>query len=215
MSNQTPFYAESGGQEGDKGSIYGDEFVVNVGDTSKRLGGLHIHHGIVNEGKLRVQTSVNLIVNSDRRRSLRAHHSATHLLHSALRSKLGQHVVQKGSLVAEDKLRFDFSHPNPISLEDLFEIEREVNEQILGNSNVATRLMSPEEAIDEGALALFGENIPKRCVLLEWGMFKGILIRQSCVVEPMSIGPVILGSSSYFLRVEYLLVYGVLRLLLG
>ena len=173
LSNQTPFYAESGGQEGDKGSIYSDEFVVNVGDTSKRLGGLHIHHGIVNEGKIRVQTSVNLVVNSDRRRCLRAHHSATHILHSALRSKLGQHVVQKGSLVAEDRLRFDFSHPNPISLEDLFEIEREVNQQILGNSNVATRLMSPEEAIDEGALALFGEKYTEEVRVVGMGDVQG------------------------------------------
>ncbi len=173
LSNQTPFYAESGGQEGDKGSIYSDEFVVNVGDTTKRLGGLHIHHGLVEEGTISVQTNVKLLVNSDRRGCLRAHHSATHMLHSALRSKLGQHVVQKGSLVAEDRLRFDFSHPNPISLEDLYEIEREVNQQIVGNTNVATRLMSPEEAIDQGALALFGEKYTEEVRVVGMGDIQG------------------------------------------
>ena len=156
--NQTPFYGESGGQEGDRGTILTGDTMITVSDTQRRLGGLHVHIGTVSGSSLKTGDDVSLRIDSERRQSLRAHHSATHLLHSALRHSLGEHVVQKGSLVAEDRLRFDFNHPKPISEVELSNIEHAVNREIRANSIVTTRLMMPEEAIEAGALALFGEK---------------------------------------------------------
>ena len=157
--NQTPFYGESGGQQGDAGILFtadGDE--VAVRDTQKRLGDLHVHLGVVKKGTLAVGDVVELRVDHERRSSLRAHHSATHLLHAALRQRLGDHVTQKGSLVAPDRLRFDISHPKPVSADDLAVIAADVNREIHRNTDVTTRLMTPEEAVAAGAMALFGEK---------------------------------------------------------
>jgi len=157
--NQTPFYAESGGQIGDTGVIFsatGSELAVR--DTVKKAGDLHVHLGTVTHGALKQGESVELRVDGMRRRRLRANHSVTHLLHEALRRRLGEHVTQKGSLVAPDRLRFDFSHPRGLTLADVRAIEAEVNESIRANAAVRTRLLTPERAVAEGALALFGEK---------------------------------------------------------
>jgi alanyl-tRNA synthetase len=157
--NQTPFYAESGGQQGDAGIIFsasGAEFAVR--DTIKKAGDLHVHQGAVSRGTVHEGDAVELRIDGARRRRLRANHSVTHLLHQALRSRLGEHVTQKGSLVAPDRLRFDFSHPRPLTAADLRAIEAEVNEQIRDNTAPRTRLLSPDRAVAEGALALFGER---------------------------------------------------------
>jgi len=157
--NQTPFYGESGGQVGDTGVIFssaGGEFAVR--DTQKKAGELHLHLGTVRHGTLKLGEAVELRVDGDRRRRLRANHSVTHLLHQALRHRLGEHVTQKGSLVAPDRLRFDFSHPKPLTQKDIVAIEAEVNARIRDNNAVRTRLLTPERAVAEGALALFGEK---------------------------------------------------------
>jgi alanyl-tRNA synthetase len=157
--NQTPFYAESGGQVGDTGIIFspsGAEFAVR--DTIKKAGDLHVHLGAVSRGTLHEADTVELRIDADRRRRLRANHSVTHLLHQALRARLGEHVTQKGSLVAPDRLRFDFSHPRPLTQADIRAVEAEVNAQIRGNTAPQTRLLSPDRAVAEGALALFGEK---------------------------------------------------------
>jgi len=157
--NQTPFYGESGGQQGDFGSMNNDSGVkINIYNTQKKLGDLIVHEGKIIGTKLKVGDQLELMVDHERRSSIRTHHSATHLLHSALQNKLGRHVTQKGSLVAEDKLRFDVSHPTAISREDLDKIEDQVNKQIRLNTEVITRLMTPDEAISMGAMALFGEK---------------------------------------------------------
>ncbi|HBF32004.1 alanine--tRNA ligase [Rhizobium sp.] len=156
--NQTPFYAESGGQMGDTGEIVGEGFVLDVTDTQKRGEGLFVHIATVREGTVAAGGAVVLNVSNTRRSRLRANHSATHLLHEALREVLGTHVAQKGSLVAPDRLRFDISHPKPISAEELKVVEDMANEIILQNSPVTTRLMAVDDAIAEGAMALFGEK---------------------------------------------------------
>ena len=157
--NQTPFYAESGGQMGDVGTLSGDgDAAFTVSDTQKKVGDLHVHVGVVSGGSMSVDNVVEMQVELDRRAGLRGHHSATHLLHAALRDRLGDHVSQKGSLVAPDRLRFDISHPKAIGAEDLAEVTDNVNRQIQGNSEVVTRLMTPDEAIETGAMALFGEK---------------------------------------------------------
>ncbi|MPY69504.1 MAG: alanine--tRNA ligase [Alphaproteobacteria bacterium] len=157
--NQTPFYGESGGQMGDTGILFtGDGAEFAVSDAQKKLGALHLHLGKVARGTLSVGDVVEARVDGERRSALRAHHSATHLLHEALRRRLGDHVTQKGSLVAPDRLRFDISHPRPIPADDLRAIADEVNERVRINSTVTTRLMAPEEAIEAGAMALFGEK---------------------------------------------------------
>ena len=157
--NQTPFYANSGGQEGDTGVIFSASGVeLAVRDTIKKAGDLHVHLGSLTRGVLKVGDAVELRVDGMRRRQLRANHSVTHLLHEALRRRLGEHVTQKGSLVAPDRLRFDFSHPRPLTAEDILAIEAEVNERIRANSAVRTRLLTPDRAVAEGALALFGEK---------------------------------------------------------
>lgn len=156
--NQTPFYAESGGQQGDAGFIYGEGFVIEVTDTVKKADGVFVHQAIIREGKLVTGDAVELVVAHDRRSRMRSNHSATHLLHEALRETLGDHVAQKGSLVAPERLRFDFSHPKPISEEELRKVENIANEIILQNSPVVTRLMAVDDAIEAGAMALFGEK---------------------------------------------------------
>ncbi len=156
--NQTPFYGESGGQMGDAGVLVGEGLKISVSETQKRLGVLHVHIGRVEEGTLKVGANVSLQVDHERRLATRSHHSATHLLHAALRRRLGEHVTQKGSLVAADRLRFDISHPKAITPEELSEIESQVNGQIRLNTKAVTHLMSPEAAQEAGAMALFGEK---------------------------------------------------------
>ena len=170
LTNQTPFYGESGGQAGDVGTISTPEGLqIDVTDTSKPLGRLHVHNATVKSGSISVGDTVHLDVDVGRRDRIRANHSATHLLHSALRRRLGGHVTQKGSLVAEDRLRFDFSHPKPLTEDDLAAIERDVNEEIRANEPVSTRLMSPDDAIEAGAMALFGEKYGDEVRVLSMG----------------------------------------------
>ncbi len=157
--NQTPFYGESGGQVGDTGLISaGDASRIVVRDTQKKLGDLIVHYGTVAHGEVKVGTAVQAEVDHARRSAIRAHHSATHLLHEALRRRLGTHVSQKGSLNAPDRLRFDVSQPTPMTDEDLNWVEEEVNARIRQNTEVVTRLMTPEAAVEAGAMALFGEK---------------------------------------------------------
>jgi len=159
VCNQTPFYGESGGQVGDFGIMRGrDDARMMVTDTQKKLGELHVHVGRVEGGAIAVGDDVVLVVDHDRRTATRANHSATHLLHEALRRRLGPHVTQKGSLVASDRLRFDISHPKAIPPADLAVIEADVNERVRVNAAVATHLMDPESAVAAGAMALFGEK---------------------------------------------------------
>ncbi len=158
IANQTPFYGESGGQMGDTGLIETPTGKIRVEDTQRKLGDLIVHYGSVVEGEFKVGETGHFTVDADRRTMLRANHSATHLLHKTLRKIIGDHVIQKGSLVAPDRLRFDYSHPKPLTSEQLKEIEHEVNDQIRLNSPVNVRLMTPNEACEVGALALFGEK---------------------------------------------------------
>ncbi len=156
--NQTPFYAESGGQVGDTGVITGPGGLkITVTDTQKKLG-LFVHFGKVEAGEAKVGVAVSAEVDHGRRGAIRAHHSATHLLHEALRRRLGNHVAQKGSLNAPDRLRFDVSQPTPMTADDLAWVEGEVNGRIRENAEVVTRLMTPEAAVEAGATALFGEK---------------------------------------------------------
>ena len=156
--NQTPFYAESGGQVGDTGVMLGEGVRFRVTDTQKKLGDLFVHLGVVEEGTLAPGAALALTVDHARRTAIRANHSATHLLHEALRQVLGDHVAQKGSLVAPERLRFDFSHPKPIEAAEIERIEDLANDIVLQNSPVTTRLMGVEEARASGARALFGEK---------------------------------------------------------
>ena len=170
LTNQTPFYGESGGQMGDSGTISGDHRLeIAVADTSKPLGRLHAHHGTITSGKIAVGDTVHLAIGAGRRDEIRANHSATHLVHAALRNQLGDHVTQKGSLVARERLRFDFSHPKPLSAADIAAIEAEVNAEIRSNQEVVTRLMSPDDAVEAGALALFGEKYGEEVRVLSMG----------------------------------------------
>ncbi len=156
--NQTPFYGESGGQMGDTGTITGEGFAFEVTDTQKKANGVFVHIGKVTAGSAALGTPVELQVDHARRLRLRSNHSATHLIHEALREVLGTHVAQKGSLVAPERLRFDISHPKPISLEELETAEAMSNEIVVQNGPVVTRLMAVDDAIAEGAMALFGEK---------------------------------------------------------
>ncbi len=170
VTNQTPFYGESGGQVGDAGTISGaDGLRLTVADTGKPLGRLHTHQARVESGTISVGDTVHLAVDAARRNAIRANHSATHLLHAALRNRLGEHVTQKGSLVAQDRLRFDFSHPTALSDEDIGAIEAEVNAEIRHNEAVSTRLMTPDDAIAAGAMALFGEKYGDEVRVLSMG----------------------------------------------
>ncbi len=174
LTNQTPFYGESGGQAGDAGVISTAEGLrIAVADTGKPLGRLHAHHGIVEAGSVKLGDAVHLSVDADRRDRVRSNHSATHLVHAALRHRLGDHVTQKGSLVAEDRLRFDFSHPKPLSHDDIAAVEAEVNAEIRANETVSTRLMTPDDAIAAGAMALFGEKYGEEVRVLSMGRAGG------------------------------------------
>src|SRR5476649_1490929 len=156
--NQTPFYAESGGQVGDTGMMTGDGVKFRVTDTQKKAGDLFVHLGTLEQGTLKPGTALLLDVDHSRRASIRAHHSATHLLHEALRQVLGDHIAQRGSLVAPDRLRFDFVHQKPITPKELSRIEDIANDVVLENDEVTTRLMAVDDARDAGARALFGEK---------------------------------------------------------
>ena len=156
--NQTPFYGESGGQVGDTGVMTADGVRFKVTDTQKHLGDVFVHIGVVEEGTLKAGTALALEVDHHRRGTIRKNHSATHLLHEALRQVLGDHVAQKGSLVAPDRLRFDFSHPKPMSAEEIERVEDIANDIVLQNAPVVTRLLSRDDAIASGARALFGEK---------------------------------------------------------
>jgi len=170
LTNQTPFYAESGGQIGDQGAMFSAKGAQGaVTDTEKKLGSLHVHVVRVTGGEFRVGDAVELRVDGERRRATRANHSATHLLHAALKRVLGPHVSQKGSLVAPDRLRFDFSHPKPVSADELFAIENQVNAIVRQNSDVLTRLMPTDQAIKAGAEALFGEKYGDEVRVLSMG----------------------------------------------
>jgi len=170
VANQTPFYAESGGQMGDNGVLFtadGAEFVVE--DTIKRLDDLHVHIGTLRQGSLEKSDAVEMRVDRDRRSRLQANHSVTHLLHAALRERLGDHVAQKGSLVSPEYLRFDFSHQKPVDVDELAMIEADVNRRIRENAEVVTRQMTPDEAQDAGATALFGEKYGEEVRVVSMG----------------------------------------------
>ncbi|MGJ4956822.1 alanine--tRNA ligase [Bradyrhizobium sp. HKCCYLRH2015] len=156
--NQTPFYGESGGQVGDTGVMTGDGVRVRITDTQKKAGDLFAHIGTVEQGTLKLGTALQLDVDHGRRSAIRANHSATHILHEALRQVLGDHIAQRGSLVSPDRLRFDFVHPKPISPEELARVEDIANDVVLENAEVTTRLMGLDDAREAGARALFGEK---------------------------------------------------------
>jgi len=170
LTNQTPFYGESGGQMGDSGTITTlGGLRATVRDTGKPLGRLHTHQTVIEAGTLKVGDTIHLTVDAERRDRIRANHSATHLVHAALRNRLGGHVTQKGSLVAADRFRFDFSHPKALTAEEIGDIEAEVNAQIRANETVTTRLMTPDDAVAAGALALFGEKYGDEVRVLSMG----------------------------------------------
>jgi alanyl-tRNA synthetase len=169
ITNQTPFYAESGGQVGDQGIIKNSKCIIKIIDTQKKMGDLYVHIGRVEKGSIKISENVNLEINIKKRNDAKAYHSATHLLHEALRRILGKHVTQKGSLVSSDKLRFDFSHNKPIEKDEINKIENLVNNMVTKSCDVKTRIMTPKEAVDEGALALFGEKYGDEVRVLSMG----------------------------------------------
>jgi alanyl-tRNA synthetase len=172
--NQTPFYAESGGQVGDKGIVFtatGTE--IAIADTKKRADSLHVHYGTVRKGAIAVGDIVELSIDAERRRLIRANHSVTHLVHEALRRRLGDHVTQKGSLVGPDRMRFDFSHPKALTPDEIHDVEVDVNARIRGNAEVVTRLMTPDDAVKAGALALFGEKYGAEVRVVSMGADEG------------------------------------------
>jgi alanyl-tRNA synthetase len=172
--NQTPFYGESGGQIGDTGTISGANGLrIAITDTQRKLGDLYVHLGRVEAGEARVGAAVVAEVDHVRRTTIRAHHSATHLLHEALRRRLGIHVTQKGSLNAPDRLRFDISQPRPLTAEEIAWVEAEVNARIRENSEVTTRLMTPDAAVEIGAMALFGEKYGEEVRVVAMGQGEG------------------------------------------
>jgi alanyl-tRNA synthetase len=171
--NQTPFYGESGGQVGDTGEIITNNFRFEVIDVQKKIGDLFVHYGKVTKGSVKVKDSVELKINVERRDNTRAYHSATHLLHESLRRVLGKHVTQKGSLVEPSRLRFDFSHMKPIVNEEIDQIESFVNKMVSKKSDVRTRLMTPDQAVENGALALFGEKYGDEVRVLSMGDDEG------------------------------------------
>ncbi|MGE7416579.1 alanine--tRNA ligase [Methylobacterium tarhaniae] len=166
---QTPFYGESGGQVGDTGTVTGQGLKVRVTATEKKLGDLFVHHVAVEEGALSLDQPVELKVDHGRRSAIRANHSATHLLHEALRQVLGDHVAQKGSLVAPERLRFDISHPKPIEADELARVEEIANRVLLQNEPVVTKLMAVDDAIASGARALFGEKYGEEVRVVSMG----------------------------------------------
>jgi alanyl-tRNA synthetase len=172
--NQTPFYGESGGQAGDVGVINGPKGeIFRVTDTQKKLGDLFVHEGVVEAGSFKAGDHVTLTIDHARRSATRANHSATHLIHEALRQVLGTHVQQKGSLVNHERLRFDVSHPKPMTAEELAAAEALANHYILQNSSVETRLMGIDEARETGAMALFGEKYGDEVRVVSMGIGEG------------------------------------------
>ena len=169
ITNQTPFYAESGGQVGDTGEIVTADFKFQVTDVQKKLGDLFVHYGKVLNGFIKLKDNVEMKIDTDRRDNIRAYHSATHLIHESLRRVLGKHVMQKGSLVEPSRLRFDFSHMKPITNEEVEKIETFVNLMVRKKTDVKTRLMTPNEAVENGALALFGEKYGDEVRVLSMG----------------------------------------------
>ncbi|MGE8245804.1 MAG: alanine--tRNA ligase [Stenotrophomonas maltophilia] len=188
LTNQTPFYAESGGQVGDNGSLSGAGVQVDVSDTQKFAGQFHGHVGRITSGSLKVGDVLSGQVDGQRRGATILNHSATHLLHAALREVLGTHVQQKGSLVAPDRLRFDFSHFAPISAEDLAIIERKVNEQVRANNAAEVHNMGMQEALDFGAMALFGEKYGEHVRVLKMGDYSTELCGGTHVSRTGDIG---------------------------
>ena len=173
VTNQTPFYAESGGQIGDQGIIYSNDCKIKVKDTQKKMEDIYVHYGKIEKGFLKVNQIVNLEIDVARRNNARAYHSATHLLHEALRRTLGKHVTQKGSLVSPEKLRFDFSHNKIIEDKELKKIEKYVNDMVNTAADVKTRIMTPKEAVEKGALAMFGEKYGDEVRVLSMGKENG------------------------------------------
>lgn len=188
LTNQTPFYAESGGQVGDNGTLTGAGVQVEVSDTQKFAGQFHGHVGKITTGNLKVGDVLSGQVDGQRRGATILNHSATHLLHAALREVLGTHVQQKGSLVAPDRLRFDFSHFAPISAEDLAIIERKVNEQVRANNAAEVHNMGMQEALDFGAMALFGEKYGEHVRVLKMGDYSTELCGGTHVSRTGDIG---------------------------
>ncbi|HRY17985.1 MAG TPA: alanine--tRNA ligase [Candidatus Competibacteraceae bacterium] len=186
--DHTPFYAESGGQAGDTGWLRADGLEFEVRDTQKQGEGVFTHIGVLKQGLLRQSAIVRAQVNTVQRQATALHHSATHLMHAALRQVLGSHVTQKGSLVDPQRLRFDFSHFEPVTPEQLETIERLVNAQIRGNVAVETAIMAPEEAIAAGAMALFGEKYGDRVRVLRMGDFSTELCGGTHVSRTGDIG---------------------------
>ncbi|WP_337996026.1 alanine--tRNA ligase [Oleispirillum naphthae] len=181
LLNQTPFYGESGGQMGDAGEItFVNGARLSVTDTQKKVGALHVHMGVLEGGPVSVGDAARCEVDHERRAAVRAHHSATHLLHAALRHRLGDHVTQKGSLVAPDRLRFDISHPKPLTHEDRAAVEAEINDRIRANLPSTTRLMDPESAIEAGAMALFGEKYGEEVRVVSMGEGEGTYSVELC-----------------------------------
>ncbi|MGD8533591.1 MAG: alanine--tRNA ligase, partial [Gammaproteobacteria bacterium] len=185
--DRTPFYAESGGQVGDTGTLFSDHFRMEVTDTQK-VGKAHGHIGRIVAGQLSVGDTVTAAIDTDRREAIVLNHSATHLLHAALREVLGEHVTQKGSLVAPDRLRFDFSHNEPVTAEELQRIESLVNDQIRLNAEAETALMDFDEAVAAGAMALFGEKYDSRVRVLRIGDFSTELCGGTHVARAGDIG---------------------------
>lgn len=173
VMNQTPFYAESGGQVGDTGVLSGEGVRVRVTDTQKKAGDLYVHLGTVEQGVVKPGLPLQLEVDHARRTSIRANHSATHLLHEALRQVLGDHIAQRGSLVAPERLRFDFAHNKPISADELRRIEDIANDVVLENGEVVTRSMAVDDARDSGARALFGEKYGDEVRVVSMGAGQG------------------------------------------
>lgn len=167
--NQTPFYAESGGQLGDEGLIFSNNVNFIVTDTKKKINGVYAHFGKLIKGNIFNGDVLNLKIDTDNRKKIMANHSATHLLHEALRRVLGPHVTQKGSQVSSQKLRFDFSHPKALTKEELQNVELKINQLILEDSSVMTEVLPYEEAIKKGALALFGEKYDEEVRVLSMG----------------------------------------------
>ena len=171
LANQSPFYGESGGQIGDTGliEVMGGKARIEITETHKKLDALHVHHGKVVSGSVKVGDEARFLVDGPHRSAVRGHHSATHLLHSALRRTLGTHVTQKGSLVSGERLRFDVSHPKPLSADEIRTVENLVNAEVRNNEVVTTRLMDPESAQKAGAMALFGEKYGEEVRVVSMG----------------------------------------------
>ena len=200
--NQTPFYAESGGQVGDTGSLRTDKARVTISDVRKKAG-LFVHTGHVEEGELARGAAAELIVDHGRRTAIRANHSATHLLHEALRRALGDHVAQRGSLVAPDRLRFDFAHGKAMTPAELAAVEAEVNAYVRQNTPVETRIMTPDAAQGLGARALFGEKYGDEVRVVSMGTRPGSKLgpaatptRSSSAAAPTSAAPATSAPSS-------------------